>query len=862
MFDAPDDSNRCPRWGRAIPIATLLIGLVAATTAAAQLPQSRLQSLYPPGAAWGTSVEVTLNGTDLEDVNRLWFDHAGLRADHIEGTRFRVAVEPGTPLGHHDVRVFGRFGLSNPRTFVVARGIERLEAEPNSTPEQAEAIPLNTIVNGRILEGTDVDQFVFEAKPGRTILIEVEADRIDSRLDAVVRVYDPNGRLMVESFGDEGLDPVVRLPILEAGRYRIALTDSIYDGSVDHTYRLRVHDGPYVEAIRPRLAHLGETREFTLFGHNLGADRAAEVTLDGQPLEQILVTRSISWRMKPDPWSPGRTHLAPWESLRRGWEIRVTTDREASNPLFVAWARDPIVLEREPNEDGAEAQEIRLPVDISGAFQNPDDIDVYRFEAAKGQTYWIEASSQELGAQGDPAVTIQQVRDDGSVRNVANLDDTRQSGAGIVFDDSSFDARGKWTVPDDGRYRVVVRDLYGSRRGDVRLAYRLNIRLPRPDFQVLLMPADSENRPSALNIRRGGRTLATLLVQWLDGFAGPIRIVPRRLPPGVHADPVVIRPDQTRAGIAFEADERATTGAFGIELEAVAVLEGRSSTTVNTWDYTAGLSPADPTIRHDVLAAGMVWPSTGRNRPATARVERGGVLGVLEEVDPLRLTVTPSRSTIVQGEPAQFDATLQRRVGFKAPVQVGIVPIFLPPKQKFNAVQIAVEADQAALPWPQAANLQPGLYTLAFQANGEHQYTKDPEGKDKKKVTLNVPSNTVLLTIRPRPLRFANISVTKQNPLTLTPGSSADLTVQVERLDGFEGPVTLQLDAPEEAKLTAEPIALTPDQTEATIVIHAGNDAPPGEIDAITLHARFERDGEPLRIARTLRLTVLDHEKE
>ena len=102
-----------------------------------QLPQPRLTSLARAGMRAGETVEVTLRGTDLEGVTRLWFDHPGIRAAHVKDLTFRVVSAADVPLGQHDVRALGTHGLTNPRTFVIGDRPESTEAEPNNTPEKA-----------------------------------------------------------------------------------------------------------------------------------------------------------------------------------------------------------------------------------------------------------------------------------------------------------------------------------------------------------------------------------------------------------------------------------------------------------------------------------------------------------------------------------------------------------------------------------------------------------------------------------------------------------------------------------------------------------------------------------------------------
>src|SRR5262245_39002660 len=105
------------RLGAFAWVAALL--LLTARTAVAQLPQARLQSVFPPGVRAGESVDVTIGGTDLEGAGALWFNHPGLRAFRLKENVFRVAAAAGTPVGLYDVRVVGKYGVSNPRTFTV-----------------------------------------------------------------------------------------------------------------------------------------------------------------------------------------------------------------------------------------------------------------------------------------------------------------------------------------------------------------------------------------------------------------------------------------------------------------------------------------------------------------------------------------------------------------------------------------------------------------------------------------------------------------------------------------------------------------------------------------------------------------------
>ena len=137
--------------------AALLLGLVGA--ARAHLPSPRLDRIAPLGAAAGSSVEVEIQGTDLEDVKSLRFDHPGFSAEPVpmKERLFKVTVAAEVPAGTYDVRTVGRFGVSNPRLFAVSRGlVDVAEKEPNNDAATAQLAQVNSAINGTS-DGNDHD---------------------------------------------------------------------------------------------------------------------------------------------------------------------------------------------------------------------------------------------------------------------------------------------------------------------------------------------------------------------------------------------------------------------------------------------------------------------------------------------------------------------------------------------------------------------------------------------------------------------------------------------------------------------------------------------------------------------------------
>src|SRR5437899_182030 len=122
----------------------------------AQLPVARLLTLFPPGGKSGSQFEVSLTGLDLDEANQLHFSQPGITAKQkkdqsngaAEPNKFVVTIASNTPPGIYEARVVGRFGISNPRSFVVSDLPEATAPSTNHSSANAAAIAFGAIVNG------------------------------------------------------------------------------------------------------------------------------------------------------------------------------------------------------------------------------------------------------------------------------------------------------------------------------------------------------------------------------------------------------------------------------------------------------------------------------------------------------------------------------------------------------------------------------------------------------------------------------------------------------------------------------------------------------------------------------------------
>jgi hypothetical protein len=849
-------STRRPAF---LAVVVVALSGAFAPVANAQLPQPRLTSLSRPGLRVGEPGEITLRGSDLEGVTRLWFDHPGIHATHVKDLTFRVVSEPDVPLGHHDIRAIGTYGISNPRAFVVGDRPESIEGEPNNAPEKANPIVINTVINAELNGAADVDCFGFDGKKGQRLFLDVLAERIDSRLDATIRLLTPSGTELAESRDVFGADPFLDVTLPADGRYVIKVHDATYAGSPDHIYRLTVHQGPHLDAILPAAFQPGERARLTLIGRGLGAMASLDPQLkpEGPVLERMEVVTPIpaAALAAPDPSSPGRMFIpSAIGATRQGFEcahVRVEPAGAAptvSNPLFVARAVGQVLLEHEPNNDEARAQLVAPPCDITGTFAPQGDVDLFRFQGKKGEIWWIEAFAERIGSMADPTFVIQKAGLKGQpAQDLASGDDLPDAGAGARFNTQTIDAALRWQVPDDGLYQVLVSDLYASQRGDPRLTYRLIIRREEPDFALLLVP-NHAGATDAVTVRAGGRTSAYVVAIRKDGFAGAIRVEPRDLPTGVRASAVTIGPGQVVAPIVFEAADTAKPTVGSVTTVGVSHFGDRKE----ALEYVAGASPLGPDLTHVALAGGMTWPPPG-NAPtvAPARLFRGFLIAVLGDPAPLSLSARSETLVAAQGRQLNVDLGVTRRAGFTE--AVAVTASDLPPNMPAPTVTIAKDAKTAVLPLFVPRNVPVGVYTIVARGTGAYPFNKDPKAKEKPNVNLTEPSNPITLFVHPAPVSLA----VDNKGGNVKQGASLEVGVTITRQNGFAGPVALTLTAPANLRLSALPAVVAENQSQAKLMIQAAKDGPAGAAPQAFVRAVAKVRGEPVEVDEPIALTVV-----
>ncbi len=707
-------------------LVVALASVLFASSALAQFPAPQLHSVFPCGAQQGTTVECTINGSDLSEATGLYFSHSGISAEPAGTNKFKIAVSADVPVGRYDVRAICPLGVSSCRSFVVGDRPEFIEKEPNNQLDTAQRVTLPITINGQINGGIDLDHFVFSLKKGERIFINCWAWRLDSKLDATLMIYDSAGKEVAYNGDYYGKDPFLDFTAEADGDYTVKIWDFIYSNGPDLVYRLEIGSLPHLDAILPAAVVLGKATTVTLYGRNLpgGTPAPAEMQVQGHSLEML--TQEITLTAEPNSLHTGEASR-PAQALLDGKEFRLVTSQGASNPLFVGFTSDPVVLEQEPNNSRETAQHVSIPCEVSGMFSPVGDLDYYAFTAKKNEKYVIEIFGERQSGLTDPNIT----GFDPKGKRIFSGDDVGKNIGQLRFTTSTRDARWDFTAPADGEYTVQVRDLYHQQRGDPRFTYRLSIRAPQPDFRLMAVPT-AEIQPDATIVRQGGNYWLDVLAHRNDGFDEPITVTAEELPPGVTCEPVVIGPGKTSAPLVFHAATDATIGHAAIRIV------GKSRI-------------AETDVTRIARGGGLTWATV--NTPGIARMSDTILLAVRSPA-PFALMATPAAKEVAAGGTLSIKVQVTRADDWSDDVQ--LAGFDLPTNTTVALVTIKKGATEGMVELKLPANVKPGRFTFTINGSGQvarnYPLETTPAKRDKNIRGL-LPSNAITIDVLPDPAK-------------------------------------------------------------------------------------------------------------
>jgi hypothetical protein len=177
-----------------------------------------LDRVFPLGGRRGSDVALELAGASLADQ--------------------RATVKlPATAESAFDFRVSSPGMTSN----AVSLELDDLPEFVETAAEQQVAVP--AVLNGRIQQPAEADQWAFEGKKGEELDFDLRAARLGSPLDSLLQILGPDQKVVAENddLANGQSDSRLRFSVPTDGLYRVRITDRLPDrGDARFAYRLRV----------------------------------------------------------------------------------------------------------------------------------------------------------------------------------------------------------------------------------------------------------------------------------------------------------------------------------------------------------------------------------------------------------------------------------------------------------------------------------------------------------------------------------------------------------------------------------------------------------------------------------------------
>lgn len=253
--------------------------------------------------------------------------------------------------------------------------------------------------------------------------------------------------------------------------------------------------------------------------------------------------------------------------------------------------------EVEPNDDGARAQLIRLPVELAGRFGQRGDRDVFEFQAAKGERMVFAGRTRSLGWPCDLFLQLQ-------TTNGNKIAEANATAADEGILTNRFNA--------DGTYRLVVEEL--NRNGGPTFAYRVAARELKPGFAL-------STETERLSVPAGDSIEIEVKPDRRE-YDGPIQLAVVGLPEGFSVSNAVITAKTNAARLRISAPSDLALGdffLFGIVGSAMidgATISERTST-------LPALRTLFPELRHPPAELdGLIALSISESKSTTPQPQR------------------------------------------------------------------------------------------------------------------------------------------------------------------------------------------------------------------------------------------------
>jgi len=514
----------------------------------------------------------------------------------------------------------------------------------------------------------------------------------------------------------------------------------------------------------------------------------------------------------PREWKSAITIAADAPLGQKLWRVSSARGGTGGRPFLVGDL--PEFIETESNSVPERAERIVLPVTINGQIAGERDLDYFQFEAAAGEVVSFDVAAARLGSPLDPVVEIH----DREGRRMA-VEEMRVGSDPVVA----------FRVPMTGAYRLLVSNL--NFRGGPQYVYRITASTA-PYVAFAFPPGAERGQSRAVEFfsltgmrRLHNRSETVAFSSAAPGefdfvgstpSANAVRLEATEFPTAVEVEPndsaatatSVSSPAIVYGRLAPGADDdwyALTLGkdqALTVECRAVPAGTG-SLPVISLCDADGRPLAKASTVELLPRPCRLEWraPAEGKYFVRVCDVRQG------RDEAPYRLSIRPSRpdfslsatadfANVVQGARGELELKIDRQGGFSSVID--LTAEGLPAGVRFEPAQIPAGQEVVKLAFIATDDTRPGDALLKITGSakvGDETISRGliaaHLGRDVEGVSLGSPSvDHVQLTVRHKQVFRLFCSEAYQYA---SRGTIYPYLMEVERMNGFDGPILLEI---------------------------------------------------------------------
>jgi len=711
--------------------------------AQAQLIPGGIGYAYPAGGKTGSKIEVKLGGQDwtpdteffvadtrvkLELLSSpgpvlmheppYWFDIKSFASDPSLPREIsaRFTLPEGMPTGPIHWRVANANGAGNGGVFMVGNTPEILEDESLRTPQKLPDFPVT--VSGRLKRIEEVDRYQFKAQKSGIITCDLFARRLGSDFNGVIEIHDQNQRNVAEIFDTEGTDPTLTFSVEKDITYTISIRDVDYRGFRSLTYRLVIDSGPRILAAIPAAGKRGQKQliEFIGIGVATGLKKIEsikkEVTFPSDPKLEAFFYKVET------PFGNSQAFSFPLSNF---------------------------------DEKIPGTKLLMVPGAVTGRLTEVNKSDTYCFNGKKGELWTISCDAGKIGSNLD--ITLSVLGPEG--KELASKDDSSPN----------MDPELSITLPTDGEYKIIVRDLSGKTKTPASV-YRLVVDKTKINFKLRTLPTAS--------VPIGGTLALAITITREAGFKEPVTLAFANLPEGVSVPAnLIIAPTVASLNVTLTCTKAAPASATLAKITGTAKIADQTITrpAIATLKGELAARNPDSNLTEGILVATTIKPPF-KVKPVVAdggiRVHRGA-------------TYLP-------------EIIIERNEGFKGEITLDMAGTQQRHRQGIRGPTMIVGPDVKKVSYP--VFLPEWLETSRTSRIGLVAIAKIPDPKGKIRYVQAAMDGQITMSIEGAMLKLLHPSEELVGPS----GSTFEITLKLARSNKLTEPINLELIAPEELK--------------------------------------------------------------